>query len=99
MKTVKKGISCLFALLFIACAPDENDTQKALFAVPIIKSLANIRSSISIAPIRQTNSEGKIYVAENYLFYIAKESGVHVFDNQNPATPLNIAFININIQQ
>lgn len=95
MKTVKKGIACLFALLFIACAPDENDTQKALFAVPIIKSLTNIRSAISITPSRQTNSEGKIYVAENYLFYIAKESGVHVFDNQNPATPLNIAFINI----
>ena len=95
MKIVKKGIACLFALLFIACAPDENDTPKALFAVPIIKSLTNIRSAISIAPSRQTNSEGKIYVAENYLFYIAKESGVHVFDNQNPATPLNIAFINI----
>ncbi len=78
--------------LFTSCNKAE-DT--ALFAVPNYKTLAEIRASVSIEPSRNTNSEGKIYVTENYLFYIGQETGVHVFDNQNPATPQNIAFINI----
>ncbi len=78
--------------LFTSCNKAE-DT--ALFAVPNYKSLAEIRASVSVEASKNTNSEGKIYVTENYLFYIGQETGIHVFDNQNPATPQNIAFINI----
>ena len=95
MSALRISFACLFVLLFSSCSIDDDDSKKALFAVPIIKSLTSIRSSVSVSPSRRTNSEGKIYVAENYLFYIAKEGGVHVFDNHNPASPLNIAFINI----
>jgi hypothetical protein len=95
MSTLRISLACLFVLLFSSCSTDDDDSKKALFAVPIIKSLASVRSSVSVSQSRRTNSEGKIYVAENYLFYIAKESGVHIFDNHNPASPLNIAFINI----
>jgi len=95
MSTLRISLACLFVLLFSSCSTDDDDSKKALFAVPIIKSLASVRSSISVSQSRRTNSEGKIYVAKNYLFYIAKEGGVHIFDNHNPASPLNIAFINI----
>ena len=86
----------LFVLSFlsISCDNDNVDNQ-AKFAVPIIKSLAEIRSDVAVNAARQTQSDGKIYVADNYLFYIAQESGVHVFDNTNPAAPQNIAFINL----
>jgi hypothetical protein len=95
MNVLKISFACLFVLFYCSCSTDRDDSKKALFAVPTIKSLASIRSSVSVSQSRRTNSEGKIYVAENYLFYIAKEGGVHVFDNHNPASPLNIAFINI----
>lgn len=95
MSTLRISLACFFVLLFSSCSTDDDDSKKALFAVPKIKSLASIRSSVSVSQSRRTNSEGKIYVAENYLFYIAKEGGVHVFDNHNPSSPLNIAFINI----
>ena len=77
---------------FTSCNKSE-DT--ALFAVPQYKSLAEIRGSVHVEAPRNTNSEGKIYVTENHLFYIGQEMGIHVFDNQNPAAPENIAFINI----
>jgi hypothetical protein len=84
----------VLSFLSISCDNDDVDNQ-AKFAVPIIKSLAEIRSDVAVNAARQTQSDGKIYVVENYLFYIAQESGVHVFDNTNPAAPKNIAFINL----
>lgn len=85
----------LFAALSIVSCDKEDDTDLVRFAVPTVKSLAEIRSSVSVTSAQPTQSNGKIYVAEQYLFYIAQESGVHVFDNSNPASPQNIAFINL----
>lgn len=96
MKNVPLILLSCFTFLFVSCS-NEDDAPKetAVFAVPVIETLAAIRSNVSVTSARQTNSEGKIYVTEDYLFYIAKEEGVHVFDNQNPASPQNIAFINL----
>lgn len=85
----------LFAALSMVSCDKEDDTDLVRFAVPTVKSLAEIRSSVSVTSAQPTQSNGKIYVAEHYLFYIAKESGVHVFDNTNPSSPQNIAFINL----
>lgn len=87
-------ISCL-VVLFSSCNSDDENAEMAVFAVPIVKSKAAIRNNIVVSAARQTQSEGKIYVAENYIFYIAQEEGVHVFNNSNPAAPQNIAFIRI----
>jgi hypothetical protein len=85
----------VFAVLSIVSCEKEDDAVLAKFAVPTVKSLSEIRSSVSVTSAQPTQSNGKIYVAENYLFYIAQESGVHVFNNSNPASPQNIAFINL----
>lgn len=95
MKSIKFIIVSCLVLLFASCQSDDSPGETAIFAVPKVKSLAAIRSSVSVTGAMETDSEGKIYVAKNYLFYIAKEQGVHVFDNQNPASPHNIAFLNI----
>ncbi len=95
MKNLKFIILSCLIIIFSACDSEDTPKEEAVFAVPIVKSMADIRSGVSVSTTRQTNSEGKIYVAEDYLFYIAKEEGVHIFDNNNPAAPQNIAFINI----
>ncbi|MGV3695964.1 LVIVD repeat-containing protein [Flavobacterium sp.] len=95
MKKIYLITLCLFSVLFPSCDADDTQQEQAKFAVPTVKSLADIRAGVSVSAARETNSDGKIYVAENYLFYIAKESGVHVFNNTNPASPVNIAFIEI----
>lgn len=63
--------------------------------VPVIKSKTALRNSISIQSPQPTNSDGKIYIYENLLFYIAQNSGIHIFNNQNPATPENLVFIQL----
>jgi len=95
---MRKFYAALFftlALFTASCDQDDDNGGLAKFAVPTVKSLAEIRSNVSVTTARATQSNGKIYVAEHYLFYIAQESGVHVFDNTNPSAPQNIAFINL----
>ena len=94
MKTIRLILISLSVLLF-SCSDDETSNGQALFAVPEVKSLSEIRDNVDVLAARQTNSDGKIYVAQQYIFYIAQESGVHVFDNSNPQSPQNIAFLNI----
>lgn len=84
---------CLF--MFTACNDEEGNNETAKFAVPIVKTLSEIRNSISIESAQPTQSDGKIYVTQNLLFYVAQESGIHVFDNSNPQNPQNMIFINL----
>ena len=86
-------IVSLLLLITASCSSDDKPGDLALFAVPVVKSLQSIRDGVTVTAARATASEGKIYVTEDYLFYTAKEEGVHIFDNTNPAAPQNIAFI------
>src|SRR6187402_3265575 len=97
MKKLLPIIVAGFMLVFFAAcsSSDDGQAEQVKFAVPIIKSLAAIREGVKVSAARQTASEGKIYVTQNYLFYTAKEQGVHIFNNTNPSAPQNIAFIEI----
>ena len=95
MKTLKFIILSYLFLCISSCESDDAPKEVVVFAVPVIKSLTSVRDNVSISGAKQTNSEGKIYVSANYLFYIAKEEGIHIFDNTDPALPQNIAFINL----
>ncbi|HEX8562316.1 MAG TPA: hypothetical protein VF676_04975 [Flavobacterium sp.] len=96
MKTIQLFLYVCAAAFIASCnAEDDKTLGEALFAVPEVKSLTEIRDNITVLGAKQTQSDGKIYVAANYIFYIAKEDGVHVFDNSNPSSPQNIAFLNI----
>ena len=94
MKRIYLFTVCIFSIFLSSCS-DDSQQEQAKFAVPTLKSLSQIRGNVSVSSARQTHSDGKIYVAEDYLFYIAKEQGVHVFNNTNPSAPVNIAFINL----
>ncbi len=94
MKNFKLLFIGFMAVLTVSCSKDDA-SETAKFAVPTIKSLETIRNSVLVTSAKQTNSDGKIYVANDKLFYIAKEHGIHVFDNQNPSNPQNIIFITI----
>ncbi|WP_181368932.1 LVIVD repeat-containing protein [Flavobacterium pallidum] len=95
MKKIILLTAAFLTLCLSSCSSDDDTQETALFAIPVVKSLDEIRNAVSISAARQTHSDGKIYVSEKYLFYIAKEQGVHIFNNQNPSAPVNIAFINL----
>jgi len=93
MKPIQLLVLVSLFAIFFSCNTESIET--VLFAVPKYKSLDEIRNNVQIESARSTNSDGKIYVTAKYLFYIAQEEGVHIFDNQNPSNPQNIAFIRI----
>lgn len=99
MKYLKLFMLFTIACTFISCNQNDDSPNTDLVdaLVPTIKSLSEIRSNISVSSARPTTTtaEGKIYVSNNYLFYIAQESGIHIIDNRNIGNPENIAFINI----
>lgn len=74
---------------------DDGLLDPVAVTVPVIKSKSEIRNSIAITDAQPTNSDGKIYVYTDLLFYIAQNSGIHIFNNQNPASPINLAFIQL----
>jgi hypothetical protein len=95
MKSIYLLTLCFFSVFILSCESEETKKEQVKFAVPKLKSLAAIRNNVYVSSAKQTKSDGKIYVAENFLFYIAKEQGVHIFNNMNPSVPQNSAFINI----
>src|SRR5258706_7186484 len=65
----------------------------ALKAVTITKD--SLRNSVHSEATRDLHSAGKIYVYKNYLFVVEPRAGVHIFNNADPANPVNLSFITI----
>lgn len=88
----------LLGLQLTSCDSDDDGlglTDPVAVTVPVIMSKTEMRNSISVESAQSTNSDGKIYVYNDLLFYIAQNSGIHIFDNQNPASPQNLVFIQL----
>ncbi|MDN3493091.1 LVIVD repeat-containing protein [Winogradskyella bathintestinalis] len=88
----------IICLLLVNCNSDDDSSafiDPVTVTIPVIKSKSEMRNSITIMDPQPTNSDGKIYVYDDLLFYIAQNSGIHIFNNQNPENPQNIAFIQL----
>ena len=78
--------------IFISCFKDECKSLRTIY-VPVYKTLTEARAEMkSLAP-QPLKSTGKLYVYGNYIFLNESDKGIHVIDNSNPASPLNISFI------
>ena len=97
MKSILYSAIILLTLFSMSsCTSDDDDRGQYLVAVPVYENMNTYRNDIQIDGPQSTSSDdGKIYVTANHLFYIAQEAGVHIFDNSDPANPVNTAFIEI----
>lgn len=99
MKRFFKLLPCLsfFSLLMIlggGCMKDKI-TQTYKISTPIYEVLAKFREGIKSLPATEVVNPGKMTVFNNYIFLSEPFKGIHVIDNINPASPKNVAFINI----
>jgi hypothetical protein len=53
------------------------------------------QTEISLEDPRPVKKPGKIYLYNNFLLVNEIKEGIHVFDNNNPAEPLPVSFINL----
>jgi hypothetical protein len=56
---------------------------------------SELEKSVFIRESQDIENPGKIYYKDNVIYLNEKYKGIHVIDNSNPASPNNIAFINI----
>jgi hypothetical protein len=81
----------LFSLFFYSC---EDSTYKEYKGNnPVYMSYEDLRSSFAQEQNSDLKNPGKIYFKDNYIFIVEELKGIHVFDNSNPASPVNKAFI------
>ena len=63
--------------------------------VPQYMSYEEMRTPVSMKSASAISVPGKICIRDQYLFVNEKYKGIHIFDNSNPASPVNLSFIDI----
>lgn len=64
-------------------------------ATAIYGDLDEIRSTPINESVRTIEDPGKIYISESVILIGEEEKGIHVIDNSNEESPVNIGFLNV----
>ena len=82
----------LISIVFIQCKKDEYEVIKITKMITVDQMRALSVGLTKATPAKKT---GKIYIYNDYLFINEPGEGIHIYNNINPGTPVNIAFIQI----
>jgi hypothetical protein len=99
MKTKKNlfaaPIMILLLMSIVSCKDSSIEYRKYVANVPQYMSYDEMRQPAKSVAATPIETAGKIYIQGNLLFVNEKYKGIHVFDNSNPASPVNLTFIDI----
>lgn len=89
----------LFGLVLMALAGCENQvTETVTYKInePVFMPVQQFRSSVKVSTVpQQITTIGKMCFYENFLYISEPEKGIHIIDNQNPANPIIVGFIEL----
>ncbi|HMH24844.1 MAG TPA: hypothetical protein VK563_23880 [Puia sp.] len=100
---MRKNICNTFALLLTVstmffllpgCLKD-HITKTYVISRPVYTPKLTVLASINGDPAQPISAAGKIYIKDQYIFLNDIDKGIHVYDNSNPAHPVQTAFLNI----
>ncbi len=98
MKLFHLRIALVFlaSTLLFSCTDAINSTYSFRTMMPVYLEMKDVRAK-SVAPIsaQEIEDPGKIYIYKDYLLINEPSKGIHIFDNKNPANPINLSFIPI----
>lgn len=86
------------ALSFAACKKDNGTTKNGktiTLYTPVYGSKTSALAAINGNANEAVSQTGKIYVKDNFIFLNDQNKGIHVYDNTNPSSPVQIAFLSI----
>jgi hypothetical protein len=64
--------------------------------MPVYLEMKDVRAkSLAPIPAQEIENPGKIYIYKDFLLINEPSKGIHIFDNKNPANPINLSFIPI----
>jgi hypothetical protein len=80
-------------LLLTGCyhVTDEDTAERQAY-IPVYAATATVRQ-VSFAPPQPIKHAGKIVLYNNLLFQVEQDSGIHVFNISNPASPQRVGYI------
>ncbi|MEZ4776671.1 MAG: hypothetical protein R3D00_26080 [Bacteroidia bacterium] len=89
-------LAALFSSFLSGCIQDKCEQTVTYYAYePVYKSYAEIRASVKSEAAQDILAPGKMYFKDALIFISEVNKGIHIIDNNNPANPQNIGFINI----
>jgi len=93
-------LSVAFVLLsgsfFMGCVKDTcHKTYTYTYYVPVYKTKEEVKVNIKSNPAKEVQNPGKLFTLGNYIFLNEVDKGIHIINNSNPASPQNVAFIDI----
>lgn len=85
----------LIMLSLIAGSCKDKFTIEYTALEPVYMSYESLRSAVANDAAVPLKEPGKIYFKDNYIFVNEVMKGIHVFDNSDPANPVEVTFIDI----
>jgi hypothetical protein len=97
LKPVFVSVFVLISAFMLNSCQDEVTTMHTYRAmVPVYLQMSDVRArTIVIEPGQELENPGKIYLYGDYLLINEPQEGIHILDNTNPASPVNLNFIPI----
>ncbi len=91
------GILTLSILFPVSCSKNKitQGRYNYTYAIPIYRSLSQVRANMKNTDAISIKNSGKIYVQGKYIFLNEVDKGIHVIDNSIPSSPRNLSFISI----
>jgi hypothetical protein len=84
------------AISFSSCQDEVTTTYTYRAMMPVYLQMSDVRArTITIEPAQELENPGKIYLYGTYLLINEPQEGIHILDNTNPASPVNLNFIPI----
>lgn len=95
-----KLYSCLLGatlLLSLTACPmvDPIDPLPLPAYKPLLMPRTQLEQAVAVLPPQEMHNTGKIYLRDPYILINERYEGVHIINNQNPASPQPVAFLRI----
>lgn len=92
---MRKNLTVLLSIpiLFFACTPHETIPNDIEGYIPVYSQNVSTLKTIKAEAARTTVHGGKVYTVGNLLFQVEQDSGIHVINYANPASPQKLGFI------
>ena len=89
-------ILIFFTFFFAGCVKDNcKKTFTYSYYLPVYRTTSEVKANIKSNAPKDVVNPGKIFLLGNYIFLNEIDKGIHIIDNSNPASPRNVAFIDI----
>lgn len=86
----------LISFAFFSCQDEVLTTDTYRVMAPVYLQMSDVRArQMVIEPGKELENPGKIYLYGDFLLINEPLKGIHIFDNTNPASPINLNFIPI----